>query len=440
MKRIICFALTLFFVFLGYAQAIKLAGTTWNEDVFIKSWTFNQNGTITMKQSGDLSRRLGGVYCTVEIAQTRIGTKWKLNGNKLECEDIPLQISLNVKLKNAFSFSAAQKQRINAAIPALKQQVINDERQKWQSKVGNKYFYAIKSYSPKEFWLQYGGYSYNERWLHRDVENMTATQKAAYNKLVAEFEAEKAKREAEEAKRKAEEKAKREAEEAKRKVEEKAKREAEEMAIKKSLVDGYVNLGLPSGTLWAACNIGAAKPEDFGDYFAWGETKGYKSVKTTFNWNTYKWCKGSEKTMTKYCCNGGYGYEDFIDKLTELEPEDDAAKVNLGSIWRIPSKEQFEELFNNSYTTTEWTTLNGVKGHKITSKTNGNIIFLPAAGYRDDSSFYDAGSGGYYWSRTLCTSDPYYARYLYFNSGGISTNNGSRYYGRSVRPVRNTNE
>ena len=297
MKRIICFALTLFFVFLGYAQAIKLAGTTWNEDVYQKSWTFNQNGNITKKEVGTLSRRIGGVYCTVEIVQTRIGTKWKLNGNKLECEDIPLQISVNVKLQNAFSFSAAQKQRINAAIPALKQQIINEERQKWQSKVGEKYFYAILRYSPKEFWLQYGGYAYNERWLHRDLKNMTAAQKAAYDKLVAEFEAEKTK------------------EKAKREAEEKAKREAEEMAIKKSMVDGYVNLGLPSGTLWAACNVGATNPEDFGDYFSWGETKV---------------SNGDYKEQNKYKPEG----------LHELELVDDAAYVNLGPDWRMPSKMQ----------------------------------------------------------------------------------------------------
>ena len=408
MKRIICFALTLFFVFLGYAQAIKLAGTTWNEDVFIKSWTFNQNGTITMKQSGDLSRRLGGVYCTVEIAQTRIGTKWKLNGNKLECEDIPLQISLNVKLKNAFSFSAAQKQRINAAIPALKQQVINDERQKWQSKVGNKYFYAIRNYTPKEFWLQYGGYSYNERWLHRDVENMTATQKAAYNKLVAEFEAEKTK------------------EKAKQETEEKAKREAEEMAIKKSIVDGYVNLGLPSGTLWAACNVGATSPEDIGDYFAWGETKGYNGGKTNFSDSNY------------FDKSHKYSYI-MLKGLHELELADDAAYVNLGPAWRIPSKTQFDELLNPIYTTTKRTTLNGVKGLKISSRMagyEGNSIFLPAAGARVGSELQEDNEFGLYWSRTLKDDSFAWRLCFHFYSNIMSMEGHRRIDGLSVRPVR----
>lgn len=397
MKRIICFALTLFFVFLGYAQAIKLAGTTWNEDVYQKSWTFNQNGNITKKEVGTLSRRIGGVYCTVEIVQTRIGTKWKLNGNKLECEDIPLQISVNVKLQNAFSFSAAQKQRINAAIPALKQQIINEERQKWQSKVGEKYFYAILRYSPKEFWLQYGGYAYNERWLHRDLKNMTAAQKAAYDKLVAEFEAEKTK------------------EKAKREAEEKAKREAEEMAIKKSMVDGYVNLGLPSGTLWAACNVGATNPEDFGDYFSWGETKV---------------SNGDYKEQNKYKPEG----------LHELELVDDAAYVNLGPDWRMPSKMQFDELLNPIYTTTKWTTHNGVKGLKISSKRagyEGNSIFLPAAGVIVyGGSINDAGECGKYWSRTLHNEIPGNAWELRFGSPFTIMSNDACSRGMSVRPVR----
>ena len=130
----------------------------------------------------------------------------------------------------------------------------------------------------------------------------------------------------------------------------------------------YVDLGLPSGTLWATCNIGANSPEEYGDYFAWGETEGYNSGKTSFNWLTYKWCKGSETTMTKYCGNSSYGYNGFTDELTELDLEDDAAYVNWGPAWRMPSIEQCEELINSSYTTTDWTIQNGVYGRKITSK------------------------------------------------------------------------
>ena len=198
----------------------------------------------------------------------------------------------------------------------------------------------------------------------------------------------------------------------------------------------YVDLGLPSGTMWATCNIGADSPEDYGDYFAWGETEGYNDGKTYFEWSTYKWCEGSNSTMTKYCTNSSYGYNGFTDDKTELDPEDDAAYVNWGPAWRMPSEEQFSELINSSYTTTEWTTQNGVYGRKITSKENGNSIFLPAAGYRRNISLYGAGSSGEYWSRTLNSDDPSYAGSLRFDSSNIYMGSYYRYFGRSVRPVR----
>ena len=205
--------------------------------------------------------------------------------------------------------------------------------------------------------------------------------------------------------------------------------------------DDYVDLGLPSGTLWATCNVGASSPEDYGYYFAWGETEPYdvNGGKTTFNWSTYKWCNGSVSTMTKYCTSSSYGNDGFTDGKTELDPEDDAAYVNWGPAWRMPSKEQYQELFNSSNTTTEWTTQNGVYGRKITSKKEGytdRSIFLPAAGYRYASSL-TAGSYGLYWSRTLSESYPYLAWYLGFDSSRIDTGSSrSRYYGQSVRPVR----
>ena len=188
----------------------------------------------------------------------------------------------------------------------------------------------------------------------------------------------------------------------------------------------YVDLGLPSGTLWATCNVGANSPEEYGDYFAWGETK----PKSYYGWGTYKYSNG---TMTKYCTSSEYG---AVDNKTELEPSDDAATVNWGVDWQMPSLEQFEELINSSYTTTTLTTMNGKYGRKITSKSNGNSIFLPVAGYRYDTSLGGAGSYGYYWSRSLNTSGSSNAYYLYFGSSNVNTSNGSRYYGQSVRPVR----
>ena len=200
----------------------------------------------------------------------------------------------------------------------------------------------------------------------------------------------------------------------------------------------YVDLGLPSGTLWATTNVGANNPEDYGDYFAWGETIGNNDGKTDFSWSTYKWCNGSENTLTKYCQQSDYGYNGFTDTLTELLPEDDAATINWGSEWQMPSKKQSEELCNEEYTTVTWKTVNGVAGMEVKSKINGNSIFLPAAGYQHKSSVEWAGTFGFFWSRTKAT---YYDGYYMdiFSSGsssGIETYHGSRDKGHSVRPVR----
>lgn len=151
------------------------------------------------------------------------------------------------------------------------------------------------------------------------------------------------------------------------------------MSLAANAQNTFVDLGLPSGTLWATCNVGADSPEEEGKYFAWGETS---EKSTYYDWSHYEYCKGTVTTLTKYCTVEKWSGNLSMDGLTELLPEDDAATVNLGAEWQMPIKAQFEELFNNSYTTTEWTTLNGMKGAMITSKSNGRSIFLPASGYR----------------------------------------------------------
>ena len=193
----------------------------------------------------------------------------------------------------------------------------------------------------------------------------------------------------------------------------------------------WVDLGLPSGTLWATCNVGASAPEGYGDYFAWGET----APKDYYAWSTYKWCNGSYRTMTKYCTDSYYGSDGFTDGKTELDPEDDAAYVNWGPSWRMPTTEQQRELYENC--SSVWTTQNGVNGRLFTGP-NGNTLFLPAAGGRWDESLYNAGSGGYYWSRTLGSSSPSLAFFLgfYFNSGYVGWGSVDRYYGFTVRAVR----
>ena len=186
----------------------------------------------------------------------------------------------------------------------------------------------------------------------------------------------------------------------------------------------YVDLGL--SVKWATCNVGASSPEDYGDYFAWGETE----PKSRYDWSTYKWCNGSSNNMTKYNTSSNYG---IVDNKTVLELEDDAAHVNWGGSWRMPTKEELDELLDNC--TWTWTSQGGHNGYKVVSKSNGNSIFLPAAGYRYDTSLDVAGSYGYYWSSSLDTSGPFDAWYLSFLSGGHYMYRNGRRGGRSVRPV-----
>ena len=171
----------------------------------------------------------------------------------------------------------------------------------------------------------------------------------------------------------------------------------------------WVDLGLPSGTKWATCNVGADSPEDYGDFFAWGET----TPKSSYS-------------------NSNYNYS---SNPTTLPLDKDAASVNWGGSWRVPTNEEQCELINKSYTTCTWTTQNGVKGYKVTSKINGNSIFLPAAGVRYSSNVDGAGSNGYYWSSSLRTGDSARAYHLDFYGPNIFSSYWNRYGGLSVRPV-----
>ncbi len=188
----------------------------------------------------------------------------------------------------------------------------------------------------------------------------------------------------------------------------------------------YVDLALPSGTLWARTNVGAETEADYGDYFAWGETK----PKEVYDWTTYPWYV--QGTVNKYNTD---------DNKTTLEPADDAATANWGSECCMPTYAQWSELNNSSNCTWQWVTMTKadgtkVNGYKVSSTRNDNYLFLPAAGYRFGSSLYDAGSYGLYWSSSLRSDDPLRARGLYFTSGSHGWNNYYRYYGLCVRPVR----
>ena len=190
----------------------------------------------------------------------------------------------------------------------------------------------------------------------------------------------------------------------------------------------YVDLGL--SVKWATCNVGASQPEEYGDYFAWGETQ----PKDYYDCSTYKWCNGSYNNLTKYNTKSSYG---TVDNKTVLEAADDAARANWGGSWRMPTDAEQDELHTEC--TWTWTTENGVNGYRVTSNKAGytdKSIFLPAAGDRYDSSLDGAGSYGYYWSSSLRPDGPFDAGYLYFSPsyvyGGSSR---SRCCGQSVRPV-----
>ena len=202
-----------------------------------------------------------------------------------------------------------------------------------------------------------------------------------------------------------------------------------------------VDLELPSGTLWAAFNVGATKPEEYGLYFAWGETQGYRGNEPHFfGWSNYKWCNGGYNKLTKYCSKAEYG---VVDNKTTLDLADDAARANWGAPWVMPTDEQIRELQKNCKT--EWTEKNGVSGMLYTSKLNGKSVFFPAAGIRWENEIDWVGSGSwFFWSSTVSVIEPYKAgdlsrdNYIYYGASYIYTS--SRYFGRSVRPVISSNQ
>ena len=189
----------------------------------------------------------------------------------------------------------------------------------------------------------------------------------------------------------------------------------------------YVDLGLPSGTKWATMNVGATKPEEYGLYFAWGETQGYADVSTkAFSWNDYKWTEDDGSTMSKY---------NATDGKTVLDLEDDAVAANWGGSWKMPTVAQFQELLNTANCTNVWTTVDGVNGRLFTSVTNGNTLFIPAAGNAINGNMDNVGNGGYIWSSSLYSSSVKRGWFLFFSSGSVLMSDYSRCNGFPVRGV-----
>lgn len=189
------------------------------------------------------------------------------------------------------------------------------------------------------------------------------------------------------------------------------------MKTKQNIENGheYVDLGL--SVKWATCNVGANKPEEYGEYFAWGETEPNK----TYNEINYK-----------FYINIKYSKYNEHDIKTVLDLSDDAANANWGGAWRMPTDAEWQELIDNC--TWTWTTINGINGYEVKGS-NGNAIFLPAAGFRGGGCLYGVGFYGDYWSSSLYKGDHGRAWYVLFNSGSMNRYDTYRYYGQSVRPV-----
>ena len=189
--------------------------------------------------------------------------------------------------------------------------------------------------------------------------------------------------------------------------------------------DGVEAVDLGLSVKWANMNVGAKKASGFGTYFAWGETKS----KDYYSWNTYAWSKGDSPFLTKYS---------NTDRRSQLAPVDDAAHVNLGGGWRMPTVDEFEELINNC--TWEWTTLDGVNGYNVTSKKTGNSIFLPITGFRYYADTQFRSIMGVYWTSSLYTGNPNKAWCLEFNFSDIKVHYGNlssnRFSGRCIRAVQ----
>ena len=203
-----------------------------------------------------------------------------------------------------------------------------------------------------------------------------------------------------------------------------------------------VDLGL--SVKWASFNLGASKPEEYGDYYAWGVIETYYSnlgpltwkqgFDKGYSWSDYKWCKESYISLTKYCTDDYFGYSHFTDGRTVLEPEDDAAQVVLGDGWRMPTLAEFSELYHQC--SREWISVNGVEGYSFTGP-NGSSIFLPAAGCISGKIYYDSYGEGDYWTSSLKEDHPCDAYDFYFYVDEIKWDcSDYRNDGRSIRPVK----
>ena len=199
----------------------------------------------------------------------------------------------------------------------------------------------------------------------------------------------------------------------------------------------YVDLGLPSGTMWATCNLGANTPEEYGNYYGWGSVNPYESG-VNVGWSTYFTNIGGAASEQSACGTDADPIKDYVypNNNSIASTKWDAAHTEYGGEWRMPTIDEFKELMNTAYCTWTWTTTDsGVNGYTVTSISNGNSIFLPAAGYREGSTRYSAGTGGRYWSASPSISSADNANFIYFDSESHNYSTWLRIEGYNIRPV-----
>lgn len=333
-----------------------------NESIVVRTWIFSSNGTKASSGRTKVTYPIGGVNCTFDLVQSRTDEKWTLSGNSLTLTAIPLNnISMDIDYQKYGNYTQAQKQKINAALPAFRRRVINETRQDWQSFVGHKITYVIKFYSPKKMVMEING---QDIVLMRDLAKMTAKQKAEFEKEMAEYEVQiqKEKELREAAEREANEKAKREAEEKARREEE-ARVKADNQywaqmgtekkaSAEKAAAEGVKLIDLGLSVRWADRNLGASSVCDKGEKYAWGEI----TPKT-------------DKTIK---------YKPIIKPKADavLDATCDPATIRWGTGWHVPTINQWKELFEKC-TMSENDDHTGV----IFTGPNGNSITIPFTEY-----------------------------------------------------------
>lgn len=191
--------------------------------------------------------------------------------------------------------------------------------------------------------------------------------------------------------------------------------------------DGVEAVDLGLSVKWANMNVGAKKSSGFGSYFAWGEVK----PKAYYSWDSYVWSTGNTQNLTKYSTTDG---------KSQLIPSDDAARINWGGEWRMPTADEFSELVNPDNCTWEWTVKDGVNGYEVTGKKTGKSIFLPITGFRFYADIQFRAVYGYYWTSSVFSTNPNKAWCLEFNISDVSVSYGklssNRFSGRCIRAVR----